>query len=494
MSAPAAPWIHVVAEPGGVRAFGHTACELGHRLAGAAQGGDGVFVRWAFDGARLVVETDRYGMYPLFAWVGEGTIAVGPSIMALLACGAPRDLDLDALTVFLHVGFFLRDETPFRAIRALPPGARLVWTRAGVEVAGAACVPRPVSLARAAAVDAYVDLLRQAIRRRPPLGRVALPLSGGRDSRHVLFELAAAGAMPEVTVTARHFPWRPNEDAAVALRVASAVRVPHVVLDQGDELAAEIRKNHATELCADEHAWLGVVADFLRGYDTVYDGIAGDVLSAGLFLDAARVEAYERGRYEDVAAAFLQPRSAATLARLVVPALRERLSAAHARTRVAAELATHVEAANPIGAFVFWNRTRREIALAPYRLYPSTLTVYAPYLDHALYDLLAALPARMLLDHGFHTEAITRAFPQYAALAYERGDEWPAARPYDRVFTAALCRSGRLRGAGRGSLLAPGAERRVRWASALDGWRFEDAQLQPRLALYLAELEILAAG
>lgn len=490
-AAAGAPWIRVTAVPGGPpRVDGVAECALGDRL----PDGDGIFARWHFDGTRLLVETDRYGLFPLYVHADADGVAVSPSIARLLAAGVSRALDLDALAVFLHVGFFLGDETPFRAVRAVPPGGRLVWTAAGIESSGGPFLVPPAAIGRAAALDGYVELFRAAVRRRAPRGRVVLPLSGGRDSRHLLFELVAAGVVPATTVTARHFPPRPDEDAAIAPCVAAALGVPHVVLEQGDELAAETRKNHATGFCADEHAWLGVLVEFLAGYDTVYDGIGGDVLSAGLFLNPARVDAYARGRYEDVASLFLQPRAAATLARLLVPELRARLSPEHARARIAAVLARHAAAANPIGSFAFWNRTRREIALAPYALYPRTLTVYAPYLDAALYDFLAALPTALLVDHAFHTDAIMRAFPEHAALAYERGDRWPPARPSDRRFAAALRASRRFRGRRRGPLLAAAIARRLRIADVFDGWRAEPAQLEPRLALYLADLEDAARG
>jgi hypothetical protein len=78
-----------------------------------------------------------------------------------------------------------------------------------------------------------------------------------------------------------------------------------------------------------------------------------------------------------------------------------------------------VDAPNPTGSFFLANRTRREIALAPYALMRD-VTAYAPYLDRDLYDLLAALPAALLMDRALHTEAIAKAWPQYAAVPYER--------------------------------------------------------------------------
>lgn len=492
-----APWVRVVDDgTPAVRVAGSPRCSLGHRLAGGAHGADGVFADWRVEGDRLVVETDRYGMYPLFVHATRREVMVSPSIPRLLELGAPADLDLDALAVFLHVGFFIRDETPFRAIRALPPGARLVWTRDGLALEGAPFLRAPIAIDYDAAVDAYADLFRRAMRRRPPAGRVAVPLSGGRDSRHILLELLASGRTPDACVTARYFPPRPDEDAAVAPRLAAALGVPHVLLDQGDELQAEAAKNVATSFCADEHAWYLVVAAYLAGFDTVYDGIAGDVLSAGLFLTRDRVEKQERGRYDELAEAFLKPRYDRTLAALLAGDVRPRLARARARERVAVELRAHAGAANPIGSFCFWNRTRREIALSPWALGPASATVYAPYLDHELYDFLSTLPAAMLVDRRFHTAAIARAYPEWAELPYEDPNAvYGDAREQDRCFARALVRSRWGSGGGRSALLAPGFRRRVWWAAQLwSGWRGADARLEPRLALYLRQIAELSAA
>ena len=491
-----APYIHVVADHSAVRATGMLRSSFGHRLAATTHGPDGVFAQWSFEDGRLLVETDRYGMYPLFVHIGKQEIFISPSVVKLLELGVPRDLDLDALCVFLHIGFFLRDETPFRAIRALPPAARVEWTRSSVSISGEPIFVRPQEIDRDDAVDAYIELFRQAIRRRQSHGRTVVPLSGGRDSRHILFELVDAGRKPDVCVTAHYFPPRPDEDAIVAPRVAAAVGVRHVLLEQGDELDAEVSKNLATGFCTDEHAWFAVVAEFLsHGSDTVYDGIGGDVLSAGLFLTPDRLEKQSRGSYGELAETFFKPRYARTLSKLLAREIRPALSPERAKERLAAELATHAGAANPIGSFCFWNRTRREIALAPYAMGPASATVYAPYLDHELYDFLASLPVEMLVDRSFHTDTVRRAFPEHADIGFERKRlDHPDARRHDRRIASALIRSSRTGRDGTRTLLARRFASQLRLATAIDRLRKEPARLQPRLALYLCQLEAAAGN
>jgi hypothetical protein len=86
-----------------------------------------LFAGWQWDGRCLRVSADRYGIYPLFYFSLENEFAVGPSVSALLARLGHAAVDHDAMAVFLRLGFFLDEDTPFQHIRALAPGARLVW-------------------------------------------------------------------------------------------------------------------------------------------------------------------------------------------------------------------------------------------------------------------------------------------------------------------------------------------------------------------------------
>jgi asparagine synthase (glutamine-hydrolysing) len=427
VTAAEAPYFHVRRGPAGLETSGTPSCALGHRLP-RPDGGtdDGVFVAWSWDGRRLRVQNDRYGFYPLYYFVGPSEACVSPSIPALITRGAPLAIDDEALAVFLRLGFFIGEDTPLRGVRALPPHATFEWdVDTGLSLAGRLHQPAPERMARPAVIDGYIERFRQAIARRPPApGRWAVPLSGGRDSRHIVLELARIGCRPTLCVMAQPFPPQVAEDVEVAVAVVSALDLPHVVLEQPrSRLAAELRKNVTTGFCSDEHAWLLVVGDFLATSRTAtaYDGIGGDVLSAGLFLDEDRHAALAGGRLDDAAELLFGIfRKSESGLRAILPADQYiRSSRPVAVERLRRELIRHVDAANPVGSFFFWNRTRREIALSPYGiLHP--IHVYSPYLDHDVFDLLAAIPAEMLLDHQLHTETILSAYPHYRHIPFER--------------------------------------------------------------------------
>jgi hypothetical protein len=223
----------------------------------------------------------------------------------------------------------------------------------------------------------------------------------------------------------RHFPPRANDDEVIARELCERLGVAHHAIVQPDDRAGlEKRKNPATHFCTDEHAHFVVLADHLQAHTReTYDGIAGDVLSQSTYLRPEVHALFVRGDHESVARFVLDgygmAMSERALDRVLTPAFGRELCRERAVSRLTKELARHATAPNPIGSFFLHNRTRREIALAPYALMRG-ITVYAPYLDRDLFDFLAALPAELLMDRALHTDAIARAWPQHAEIPYER--------------------------------------------------------------------------
>jgi hypothetical protein len=372
------------------------------------------WARWQWDGCAVTAETCRYGIRPLYYHVAPDRILIAPSIATLLALGAPAELDAAALAVFLRFENFVGEDTPFKHIRALPPAARLEWSGT-LRLSGGFWRPPRLALNRTQALDAYTRLFRAAVERLVALPGV-VPLSGGCDSRHIAFELARLGALAEC-VSVRSLPPRSDDDVRIAARVADTIAARHVVLEQDqDRFAATVRATVETSYCGKEHVWFRPLAGHLAhgaAGPPVLDGLGGDVLSAGLFLEAKALELFRRGRLTQLARHYLRGH-VGPLPFLADP---DDASAGLAAARLVRELVRHQGAANPVGSFFFWNRTRRVVALQFLALLPHH-TVLTPYLDPAVFDLLAGLPAEMFLDHRFHREALHRAFPQFAALEF----------------------------------------------------------------------------
>lgn len=410
-----------------VAAFGHRLPTVGHAV------DDGVFAEWHWDGVRLVVNNDRYGIFPLFWYRSpDGGVCVSSSLATLIELGAPTQLDLEALAVFLRLGIFVGDDTPFAAIKVIPPNAAFEW-HDGVLACTGRYPETPVvsAISRDDAIDRYIALFARAMaKRRPVSGNFAMPISGGRDSRHILLELHRTGFKPEVCVSAWDNPPDPNRDPIIGKELCGALGLQHATVDQRLSLLdAELRKNRETHFCASTHGWYLALADYLNGhFDAAYDGIAGDVWSQSAFLDADLDAAFRLLDESSIAAALLDAVGTpeATLGATLGSGLRGSRNRNVAINRLAREIEKHLGMPNPIASFFFWNRTRRMTALAPYALLRGVPTAYAPFLDHDLFDFMTTLPTAMLMDRRFHDDAIARAYPRYAHIPYADNKRDPA--------------------------------------------------------------------
>ncbi|MBV6701800.1 asparagine synthetase B family protein [Kitasatospora aureofaciens] len=484
---------------GEIRVRGCPTVALGHPLPRPG-GVEGVFAHWAWDGTGVTAGTDRYGMLPLFYWADEEHLVLSPELGDVLALGAPRHWDDDALAVFLRLGYFVGDDTPFAAIRVLPPGGVLTWSP-GTPPRGRArppVTPPSPGITRPQAVDAYIDLFRSAIAARLPSAPYVLPLSGGRDSRHILLELLRQQAPPQLAVTTGKFT--PHDaDVRVAGRLAAAAGVPHRYIDRArSDLRADLTTNRLQQMCTTEGGWVLPLGRFLRTRTPLtYDGLAGDSLSQDPHVHFRPIHDRRRlGTATGLADWLIEATGLAPLLPHLLDSTRlRRWSHERALTRLAAETARHLDAAFPLRSFVFWNRTRRAIALHPIRVIgDGGVPVHLPYLDHALFDLLMALPEQVLGDSCLRTEAISRAYPRYTQLPYAEG-------PMRHGPRVALARTRYL-----GDLLRHAADPRRAWWRGHDGMlphllrgagrgpRFHAIDRMAPYAVYLIQLAELTAA
>ncbi|MHA7876267.1 asparagine synthase-related protein [Roseivivax sp.] len=428
------PYLRLTRAGPGVSFAGLAECTLGRPLYNPATGQDeGVFARWAWDGSQLTAEVDPLGFFSLFVWHDGESVMISPSVLQLIAQGADPTPDARALSVFYRMGMFINEDTPFAAIKVLPPGGRLTWSEGRLSITRHDMPIAEQSLTRDAAVEGIIDLTRASLRNISEASpeKLVLPLSGGRDSRHILLGLDHLGARPERCVTYQHCGAELNSEARAARAICERLGVRHEVLGQPRPMTGDIlRSLTLTSLCSDEHAQMLPMHDYLaRQSGAALDGIGGDILTNP---DSSAAEQYaraQRGDYAGIARAMMaghakvlrRPGSAEGPGE-VYAGLPEEETVAY----VAEAIARFRDAPDPYQCFWFWHRTRREIGFVSSALFASGKGVFCPYLDTRFVQFCLTLPWAVTQDRMLHDDALTRGYPETRDVAF--GDSFaPAA-------------------------------------------------------------------
>jgi hypothetical protein len=401
---------------GKVTVAGNLSAKLGTNIKG-----EGFFAEWNWDGNTFTLHNDRYGFYPVY-YAREGNkFAVSSSITKLLQLGFDPELNFKALSVFLRFSSFIGEDTAFKSIRSVPPGTRLKWEDGILKIdSDGIIIKRAIKISRKEAIATYAELFQKAIEKTlPEDNSFVVPLSGGRDSRHILFSLCQAEKFPEACVTAVHNPPRANEDARIARIICEKLNIKHRLVKQTQSrILTEREKNLITGFTAYEHGWFLSLADNVKDkWKVIYDGIGGDMLSQDHFFNEEEFYLYKEGKLPELADRFLQKE--AYLPNLLESEIYSKTSRQIAQKEMIREMEKHLDAPNPFSSFYLWNRTRRCVALSFFRIFGDKFKIITPFFDSDLFDFLSSLPGEIFFGNTLHEETINAAFPQYADIPYE---------------------------------------------------------------------------
>lgn len=362
---------------------------------------------WNWNGRSLRLETDRFGLQPVFYRHSGDFFAVSSSIDMLRQQG--DDFDWCALGLFFRLSFFLDNDTPFREIHLAPADSILLWEDGKLSIDTRTRPPvRSYAGSRQSAMDTYIGIFREQFRALVEGYSgvtISCPLSGGRDSRHIFLELIKMGVpFRSFTVDLDN-----ADDAPIAAALCAQYKAPHTIVPMEEHSLKVAREmNAATHYATIEHRWMtGMVKAIPPGI--VFDGVAGDVLSAGHFATEKLLSQFRRGALEELAEDLLVEEEG--LRALLQPWLYAKLNREEAKHRLVGALIRHVDAPSPIASFFLANRTRRVASLMATTVFGHCLGLMPFFLD-PVYDFLFTLPGEMTVDFQLHSDVLAQEFPE----------------------------------------------------------------------------------
>lgn len=246
------------------------------------------FAIWDRPARRLLLARDRVGKKPLFYAIGRGRLAFASEPRAILADGdIPREIDPQAIDLFLHYQAVPSPRSAFKAIQKLRPAHTLTWHdgasssrrywKLSYRDRANATAQEAVELIR----DELLQATRLRLRSDVPVGAL---LSGGVDSSAVVAAMARQVDRPVKTFSIG-FDVGEFDESNYAREVARAYATEHheLVLDAS---AMELLPRlvwHYGEPFADSSALATfALADMASRHVTVaLNGDGGDEAFAG---------------------------------------------------------------------------------------------------------------------------------------------------------------------------------------------------------------------
>ena len=280
----------------------------------------------------------------------------------------------------------------------------------------------PFAGTREDAITEAHRLFESAVRKRVHNDlRQIVPLTGGRDSRHIFAELTRQKAQRLEAVTVRYMRDY-AEDVRVAGLLANVASVPHRVLTNDyrpyfRQLADQIVIN---QFESPLHQWMQAITGEMSGAEYLFfDGLGGDGLLNSAYvgiLPAHMGESVLSGDVERIADAYIE--------HYEPPPYLRRLPGsdsfdARLKSRVMEEMKRYEGAPDLMCRFAFDNRTRRATGIGALGTFGRFAQVSLPYLDQDLVDFGFRLPASGYWRPGFHDEVIARHYPEFAHIPFE---------------------------------------------------------------------------
>jgi asparagine synthase (glutamine-hydrolysing) len=205
------------------------------------------FAIWDRDLKQLILVRDRIGIKPLFYYCKNHTLVFGSELKALMAFDlVEKEIDLEALSLFLHYQYIPAPKTIFKRTQKLEPGNYLIFNGKEIKIERywKMPVPQPSQETALLTENQWIERLDLAITQAVsdrlisdvPLGAL---LSGGIDSSLVVALMQKVNPSPVRTFSIG-FPEDSYNEAPWASKIAAYLGTNHTELYVDPAKALEV--------------------------------------------------------------------------------------------------------------------------------------------------------------------------------------------------------------------------------------------------------------
>ena len=372
------------------------------------------------------VLTNRLGsMHAYYARQGS-SVSFGTFSPAVANAVGDKSLDWSAIGGFLKFGFFLGDNTYWQNTKVISPATHLILEKEGTVVSNTRYwqwhyEPEP-RMSPDAAVEEFSKNFRDVLLEMISNKNLALPLSGGLDSRSTLAVLGKPDLAGAKSLFPFSYGYAENSiETKIARQLAIKRKLPiqtwtiqPYLFDKLDQVMASVEGFQDITQCRQAFVLDELSQDashVLAAHwgdvwlDTM--GFLGQTLPTRSELSQEILHKYQKKGSEDLLALFQE---------VLPPRLDESL-----QTEIEASLKGFGEIHEKDFIIKAWKTARwsHRWTLASIRMYQAGLFPLLPFYDNRLVDFFLRVPSDFMIERKLQIEYIKRVAPDLAAVRWQ---------------------------------------------------------------------------
>jgi hypothetical protein len=379
---------------------------------------------------QLTCTTSDSGYVPIYYNTHDDGVTLSPSLLEIWRSRTHKAIDWPSIIVFLALGHFIEEYTPFVGVKALPLGNQLI-DRQGLgipEIIDYRYIPQQLDISEKEAISAYDSLLKKILSTHTSEYPAALSFSGGRDSRHILLALHRLGyPLPKLVTSHNYLERSSAQDVTTALKIAAQLNATIEIINPNhNRIDAEYIKNQITEYQVLAHSWILALGHYVSNEHILFDGLCGDILfprgGNAKKIKSLISDIQDWDVLENVFLQVMYDNNIVELKSFVNPTLLTDENIQTGRQLLRDSFRRYANYPNPMQAWLFYNSNTREIGFSPYKIMQAG-SIFCPLDDPEMVMWALSLPFCISSDQNFQAKALAQFYPEFTHIPFPEHNE-----------------------------------------------------------------------